>query len=140
MKGVLRKVIDQVDPSILSVQSISKAAYHGLPPAESSSIITHAWFWPRLGEFLQEGDVMVTETGTSSFGIWDTKYPKGVTALTQVLWGSIGWSVGSCQGAALAVKDSGENRRTVHVVGDGSLQLTAQELSTIIRQDLKPIM
>ena len=82
---------------------------------------------------------MITETGTANFGIWETKFPKGVTALSQVLWGSIGYSVGSCQGAALAARETGD-RRTVLFVGDGSFELTAQELSTMIRQGLNPIM
>lgn len=82
----------------------------------------------------------VTETGTANFGIWDTKFPAGVTAISQVLWGSIGYSVGATQGAALAVADSSSNRRTVLFVGDGSLQLTVQEISTMIRLGLKPII
>lgn len=57
----------------------------------------------------------------------------------QVLWGSIGYSVGACQGAALAAKETG-NRRTILLVGDGSFQLTAQEVSTMIRLGLNPIM
>lgn len=58
----------------------------------------------------------------------------------EVLWGSIGWSVGAAQGAALAVKDLEANRRTILFVGDGSFQLTAQEVSTMIRSGLNPIM
>ena len=81
----------------------------------------------------------MTETGTANFGIWETRFPKGVTALSQVLWGSIGYSVGACQGAALAAKETGD-RRTILFVGDGSFQLTAQEVSTMIRHGLKPII
>jgi pyruvate decarboxylase len=84
--------------------------------------------------------VVITETGTANFGIWETHFPKGVTAISQVLWGSIGYSVGACQGACLAARDAGEDRRTILFVGDGSFQLTVQELSTMIRLDLKPIM
>lgn len=140
MKGVLRKVIDQVKPKELSIQPSPSVSNEVSQNEDESSIITQAWFWPRVGEFLKEKDIVVTETGTANFGIWDTKFPTGVTALSQVLWGSIGWSVGACQGAALAAKDSGNNRRTILFVGDGSFQLTAQELSTMIRQGLKPIM
>ena len=88
---------------------------------------------------MEPNDIVITETGTANFGIWETKFPKGVTALSQVLWGSIGYSVGACQGAALAAKETG-NRRTILFVGDGSFELTAQELSTMIRHDLKPII
>jgi pyruvate decarboxylase len=107
---------------------------------DPSETITQAWVWPLIGEFLEENDLVVTETGTANFGIWETRFPPGVTALSQVLWGSIGWSVGACQGAALAARDAGTKRRTILFVGDGSFQLTAQELSTMIKLDLKPII
>jgi pyruvate decarboxylase len=50
--------------------------------------------------------------------------PKGVTFLTQILWGSIGYSVGAALGAALAGKD--ENRRVFVLVGDGSFQVSRE--------------
>ncbi|KAF3316437.1 Pyruvate decarboxylase 1 [Orbilia oligospora] len=104
--------------------------------------ITHSWFWPHIGNWLEENDVVVTETGTANFGIIETRFPKGVTAISQVLWGSIGYSVGACQGAALAVKESQSHfpRRVILFVGDGSFQLTGNEVSTMIRQGLKPII
>jgi len=89
---------------------------------------------------MRQKDIVVTETGTSNFGIWETRFPAGVTALSQVLWGSIGWAVGACQGAALAARDSETSRRTILFVGDGSFQLTAQEVSTMIRHKLNVIM
>jgi pyruvate decarboxylase len=140
MRGVLQKVIDQVDPSLLNVQPSPVVANSVPKQADDSQTITQAYFWPRIGEFMIEKDVIITETGTSNFGIWDTQFPAGVTALSQVLWGSIGWSVGAAQGAALAAKDLGNGRRTILFVGDGSFQLTAQEVSTMIRHHLSPIM
>lgn len=140
MKGVLRKLIDQVVPDELKILKSPAVKNEVAANRDSSSTITQAWLWPRVGEFLKENDIVVTETGTANFGIWDTKFPPGVTALSQVLWGSIGWSVGAAQGAALAARDLGSDRRTILFVGDGSFQLTAQELSTMIRRGLKPIM
>jgi len=140
MRGVLRKVIKQVDLKKLSAVPGPKMENKVSANTDSSETITQAWFWPRMGEFLKENDIVITETGTSNFGIWETKFPKGVTALSQVLWGSIGYSVGACQGAALAARDGNSNRRTVLFVGDGSFQLTAQEVSTMIRLGLKPII
>lgn len=138
MKGVLRKVVDKVDGSSLSVTK--PPAFEPRAAAPDDKIISQAWLWPRVSEFLREDDIVVTETGTANFGIWETRFPQRVTALSQVLWGSIGWSVGACQGAALAAKDNGGSRRVILFVGDGSIQLTAQEISTMIRHNLKPIM
>lgn len=140
MRGVLRKIIDKVDMSKLSAVPSNKIENQVKQNEDSSETITQAWFWPRVGQFLKENDIIITETGTSNFGIWETKFPKGVTAISQVLWGSIGYSVGACQGAALAARDTGSDRRTILFVGDGSLQLTAQEISSMIRHGLKPIM
>lgn len=140
MRGVLRKVINKIDLSKLSAIPGPKMENKVSENEDKSDTITQAWIWPRVGEFLKENDIVITETGTANFGIWETKFPKGVTALSQVLWGSIGYSVGATQGAALAARDAGDERRTILFVGDGSFQLTVQEVSTMIRLGLKPIM
>ncbi|EEH39861.1 pyruvate decarboxylase [Paracoccidioides lutzii Pb01] len=140
MKGVLRKVVDRMGK--LNITPIPKIANQA-PTNErlsAQSPITHSWFWPTVGQWLKEKDVVITETGTANFGIWQTRFPKGVTALSQVLWGSIGYALGACQGAALAVKEKCDGRRTILFIGDGSFQLTAQELSTMIRHNLTPII
>jgi pyruvate decarboxylase len=141
MKGVIRKVTDRLPK--LNVEAAPPVSQNKIPSEEQSgpkdSTISHAWFWPRMGQWLKEDDIVVTETGTANFGIWETRFPRGVLALSQVLWGSIGWSVGACQGAALAAKETGQ-RRTLLFVGDGSIQLTAQEISTMVRHELNPII
>ena len=139
MSGVLRALVKKVDAS--KVSAIPVPPRNGIiTNAKDSEIITQDYLWPKMSSFLRERDIVVTETGTANFGIISTEFPPGVTALNQILWGSIGWSVGACQGAAMAAKDAGDKRRTILFVGDGSFQLTAQEVSTMIRNKLKPIM
>jgi pyruvate decarboxylase len=58
--------------------------------------------------------------------------------ISQVLWGSIGYSVGAACGAVLAAEEFDPKNRVVLFVGDGSLQLTVQELSSMIRYKNKP--
>ncbi|QRV86347.1 pyruvate decarboxylase [Ceratobasidium sp. AG-Ba] len=99
--------------------------------------ITQAYLWPRMGKWYSQGDVIVSETGTSNFGIIDVPVPKNTSVISQVLWGSIGWSVGAALGAALAAKEQND-RRVILFVGDGSLQLTVQEIGTMIRHGLNP--
>jgi len=147
MKFVLRKLLDTLDFSKLRHSETAKAE----PPQLSNELgteeekgrsdeITHAWFWPRVGQWLRPNDVIITETGTANFGILETRFPTGVTAISQVLWGSIGFSVGAAQGAALAARDLDPSRRAILFVGDGSLQLTGQEIATMIRHNLKPVI
>lgn len=144
MGGVLKTLLEKVDVSQVKTKPvpprngvIKKPEDH---KAKDAGVITHDWFWPRVSDFLKKRDIVVTETGTANFGILGTSFPPEVVALNQVLWGSIGWSVGACQGASLAAKDAKDDRRTILFVGDGSLQLTVQEISTMIRHGLKPII
>ncbi|KAI9680813.1 MAG: Pyruvate decarboxylase 1 [Caeruleum heppii] len=153
MKPVLRRIIDLTDFSRFATSTGgphdgSATAHNTLPPlssaddpsAKNPQIINQAWLWPRVGQWLRPHDIVLTETGTANFGIWETRFPQGVTALSQVLWGSIGWAFGATQGAALAAHESGRDRRTILFIGDGSLQLSVQELSTMIRLGLTPII
>lgn len=140
MNGVLKKVTEKLGK--LNIEAGPKPA-NKIPKDDGNQIISQSWFWPRMGQWLQKNDVVVTETGTANFGIWETRFPAGVTAIAQVLWGSIGYATGSTQGAALAAKELGEKgtkRRTILFTGDGSFQLTAQEVSTMIRHKLNPIL
>lgn len=101
-----------------------------------SAAITQQRFWYRLAHFLKEDDIIIAETGTCLFGASVIPLPKGATFIGQVLWGSIGYSLGSLLGCAIAAPQ----RRSILLIGDGSFQMTAQELSTILRHDLKPII
>jgi pyruvate decarboxylase len=52
--------------------------------------------------------------------------------------GSIGYSVGSAMGAAMAART--QDRRVHLFVGDGSFQLTAQEVSVMLHHGLTPVI
>ena len=142
MRGVLRKATERIGPlNVATITQAYKLSEIALKEGETEkTTITQKWFWPRVGGFLKENDIVVTETGTANFGIWETRFPAGVTGMNQTLWGSIGWAVGACQGAALGAKDGDMNRRTVLFEGDGSFQLTAQEVSTMLRHKLDIIL
>ncbi|KIK57416.1 hypothetical protein GYMLUDRAFT_46289 [Collybiopsis luxurians FD-317 M1] len=127
-----------IKSSTLSV-SVPKWTYPIPQDPSSGDIISQAWLWPRIGEFLRPKDVVVAETGTSAFGVLDIPFPDGAVFVSQILWGSIGWTVGSTLGAAMAARERGLGR-TILFIGDGSLQLTVQELSTMLREGLKPIV
>ncbi|KAN0087690.1 pyruvate decarboxylase [Tylopilus felleus] len=108
-------------------------------PIERNDDITQSYFWPRVGKFFRKQDVIVAETGTSNFGILDVPLPEESVFVSQILYGSIGWTVGSTLGAALAARDNGLGR-VILFIGDGSMQLSVQELSTMIHHGLTPIV
>lgn len=72
--------------------------------------------------------------------MFDAILPPNATTITSVFWSSIGFAVGACLGACLAAREQAPESRVILIVGDGSLQMTVQEISTCIRYGLKPII
>ncbi|KAF9454735.1 pyruvate decarboxylase THI3 [Macrolepiota fuliginosa MF-IS2] len=141
MKHLLPKLTERLQHFYPIASKLPVAPFTDLVPTsqENDQTIVHAYFWPRVGQFFHPKDVIVTETGTANFGILDVPLPDGTKLISQVLWGSIGWSVGSALGAAFAAREVGKDR-VILFVGEGSLQLTVQEISPMIRYGLKPII
>jgi indolepyruvate decarboxylase len=106
------------------------------PTGSGAEPITAGALYPRLEAFLREDDILIAETGTISMGLGFARLPAGVTFHNQTLWGSIGWATPAAFGAALAAPD----RRTILMTGEGSHQLTVQELSGFGRNNLHPII
>lgn len=104
----------------------------------STHTLRQEWVWNQISQWFQEGDIIITETGTSAFGINQTNFPQNTLGISQALWGSVGYSLGACLGAAMAAAEKPRTHRVVLFVGDGAFQLTAQELSTMIRWGLTP--
>lgn len=103
---------------------------------EDNQKITQDSLWQEVYAFLKNDDVIIAETGSSLTAMNQAKLPKGTTFISQTIWGSIGYSLGATLGASLAARD----KRALLFIGDGSFQMTAQELSTILRLKLKPII
>lgn len=69
MGSVLRKLLDTLDYSRIQEHATADLS-NTIPKKEQESlseIINHAWFWPRVGQWLREGDVVITETLVSGF-------------------------------------------------------------------------
>jgi indolepyruvate decarboxylase len=98
--------------------------------------ITAEALYPRWANFFKPRDTIIAETGTCSMGLAFALLPQGATFHNQTLWGAIGWATPAAFGAAVA--DPG--RRLVLVTGEGSHQLTVQEITQFGRRGLKPII
>lgn len=98
--------------------------------------ITPEALYPRWQAFLQQEDIVVAETGTVSMGLGFARLPRGASFHNQTLWGSIGWATPAALGLALAAP----KRRLLLFTGEGSHQLTAQEIGQFGRLGLKPIV
>jgi indolepyruvate decarboxylase len=136
LKEVLHGVIDAV-PQVTnrairqSAPAMAAIGDHG----DGSAKLTQAAYWQAIQGYLRAGDVLIAEDGTS-YASAGLRLPPNCTFVSQVIWGSIGYSVGSLLGTLTAAPD----RRHLLFVGDGSFQLTAQEVSTMLRHDYKPVI
>lgn len=130
---VLERLVARVDARA----AIAPIRVEPLPlVGEGVDRLTSAGFYPRLERRLRAGDTIVVETGTCMLHANRMLLPAGVGVEEQGLWGSIGWATPACLGVALA-KTSG---RTWLVTGDGSHQLTLNELAVMGRYGVKPVI
>jgi pyruvate decarboxylase len=116
--------------------------------SDKSALITQDKLWGLLANFLEPGDIILGETGTAGYGCRIMPLPKNSRLTTPVTWLSIGYMLPAAQGMSLAQRElisqssyhDLKSGRTILFIGDGSFQMTAQELSTIIRENLDVVI
>ncbi len=104
----------------------------------STQALTRHQTMSRLQAFLKGNYTILGDSGDNWFNTVALDLPKGAQAFLQLSYASIGWSLPAALGASLAGAHSG--RRAICLVGDGALQMTIQEISTIIRYRANPII
>ena len=135
LREVMRSVIDAVPQVTSRAARPFAAAMPAGSHADGSAKLTQAAYWETIQGYLRSGDVLLTDNGTS-YAIFGFKLPPKCTVVASVIWGSIGYSVGALLGTLTAAPE----RRHLLFIGDGSFQETAQELSTMLRHDCKPVI
>lgn len=108
----------------------------GEPSGQGDDPITVDALYPRWANFIRADDIVVAETGTVSMGLGFAHLPAGATFHNQTLWGSIGWATPASFGVAVAAP----GKRIVLLTGEGSHQLTVQEIGQFGRLGMKPII
>ncbi|EWM28626.1 pyruvate decarboxylase [Nannochloropsis gaditana] len=133
----LAKVIPRNDASIKAYTRIfAPEARVAARPAET--LLTMRFVHEQVQNLLTPKTALLVETGDSWFQGQTMKLPRGCGYEFQMQYGSIGWSVGAVLGYSLAAQHEG--RRVVAMIGDGSFQMSAQEVSTMIRYGANPII
>jgi pyruvate decarboxylase len=90
----------------------------------------------QIQSLLTADTTVIAETGDSWFNGVALKLLGGARFEVEMQWGSIGWSVPATFGYAVGAP----NRRIIAMIGDGSFQLTAQEVAQMIRRKLPVII
>jgi indolepyruvate decarboxylase len=104
--------------------------------AEDGRKITVRRFFERMNAFLDDDMVVIADIGDSLFGAADLTIHLGTEFLSPAYYTSMGFAVPAALGAQMARP----GRRPIVFVGDGAFQMTGQELSTIARNRLTPIV
>ncbi len=124
---------EKVDP-INYAAELTKPALTTLPISDTK--LTLKSFYNQLLNFVQPSDNLVVETGSSSLNLPKFKIPCGTKYHNQTLWGSIGWATPATLGVALA----DTTKRAILITGEGSHQLTLNEIGIMGRYEINPII
>lgn len=134
MKDMLTRLTEKIEPKDIEFPE-KKPSFPSVPTADDTKL-NAKYIFPRWQEFLRPNDIIFAETGIIPHGFAPTRLPKNTDVNTQTLWGSIGWATAASLGGQIAAKD----RRVILITGEGSHQLTCTEISTMLRNGLRPII
>lgn len=124
------------DASLLAYGRLHEPAAPA-PPVAADTKLSLRELRSHVQGLLDANTQLVIETGDSWFNGQKLALPAGAGYHFQMQYGSIGW----CTGATLGVSiGAGSGKRAIALIGDGSFQLTAQEVSTMIRYGADPII
>ncbi|RMF22979.1 MAG: alpha-keto acid decarboxylase family protein, partial [Cyanobacteria bacterium J083] len=137
MAGLSNK-LQRKNPELLDIKP-AKDSLSVSFEVKSTEKLTNARFYQRINRFIWEletASVVIAETGDALIATIDLVLSSDTEYIGQALYTSIGYAVPACLGAAIA----SPSRRAIALIGDGAFQMTCQELSTIIRNELNPII
>lgn len=105
-------------------------------PAAPDTKLTRTEVVRQIQGLVTSDCTIIAETGDSWFNGIRLKLPRGARFEIEMQWGSIGWSVPATFGYAMGAP----NRRIIAMIGDGSFQLTAQEVAQMTGRKLPVII
>jgi len=112
------------------------ASRPAVPEVDAEDPITADYLYAKYAEFVKPDDIIIADSSSSFYGLLPLLLPEGTKFENQMLWAAIGWATPASFGTALAAPD----RRVILITGEGSHQMTAQEISQFYRHGLKPII
>lgn len=104
--------------------------------ARPRQAVTVRRFFERMNDFLEDDFAVICDPGDSLFGAADLTIHRRTEFLSPAYYTSMGFAVPAALGAQIRNK----RLRPIVFVGDGAFQMTGQELSTIVRHRLNPIV
>jgi len=100
------------------------------------ALIRVARFYDRINRYIDRNIIVVAETGDALFATAELYVSDRENYISQSYYLSIGYALPATLGVCLAQPD----KRVMLFQGDGSFQMTVQELSTLLRHNCNPII
>ena len=130
--SALAKNVHKNDATLVQYQREQRKtpAERGARNAEASAPLTRVELCRQIQKELDEKTTLLVETGDAWFNGMFLNLPDGARFEIEMQWGSIGWAVPATFGYVTGLEP---DRRLISIIGDGSFQLTAQEVANMIR-------
>jgi len=90
----------------------------------------------QIAQTVPPHSLFFVDTGVTMFNTHESRFPEDTIYISQNFYSSIGYTIGACLGAGIADR----TRPFVLVIGDGSFQVTCQDVSTMIRYGLRGVI
>ncbi|KAK9013878.1 hypothetical protein V6N11_005058 [Hibiscus sabdariffa] len=138
MKDFLQELAKKLNHNATAYENYQRIFVpDGVPPkSDPKSPLRVNIMFQHIQKMLSGSTAVIAETGDSWFNCQKLRLPEGCGYEFQMQYGSIGWSVGATLGYAQSVPD----KRVIACIGDGSFQVTAQDISTMMRCEQKSII
>lgn len=93
-----------------------------------------------LNQNIRDNDIIIVETCSFLFAVPDIRLCKNSRFILGCYWASIGYALPATLGASLALRDFQLPGKVITIEGDGSAQMSLQELSSMLRYDIDATM
>jgi indolepyruvate decarboxylase len=132
IKGIRRKCERLVTPRA------SKVLEPPVPfKAQPKRALSVKRLFRALNDFIDDDFVVIADPGDAMFGSLDLTIHKRTEFISPAYYTSLGYAVPAALGAQIGAR---RRLRPLVLVGDGSFQIAGQEISTIARYGLNPIV
>ena len=128
--SALAKKVQRNDATLVEYQRANRGTKTEARPDKSAASLTRAEMCRQIEADIDAKTTLLVETGDAWFNGMYLHLRDGARFEIEMQWGSIGWAVPA---AFVYVMGLEPDRRLVSVIGDGSFQLTAQEVANMVR-------
>lgn len=114
--------------------------YYELETKAASNPLEEVDIIKSLNKNIREHDIVIVETCSFLFAVPDIRLSNNSRFILSCYWASIGYALPATLGASLALRDFQMPGRVITIEGDGSAQMSLQELSSMLRYNIDATM